>query len=496
MIANSHRLRRLFAGAVSLAVLASTAVAFSPFGSSAGAAITVIPSNYFTVQDGTANDEPGQKDLTQMGRDDTSASRLLVFWSWDDTDFSGQAGDACALFSATSDGHVTFAICGEVVNGATPGTVVLNAGFPTGYTCTPTVHPLDRCDSGLAASIGTTTAGPISGGGTDLVTQTDPFNKPSGTNTTLALDIQRSALPSGVNLVNVCSYPSIANGANNDPSDCIVTPGGGFLQIVKNATGGDRTFDFTINPLAVARSVTTSGGTGTSAPYTAAAGTGFEVTESVPSNWDLDSASCLLQDGTTSTGTFHSATDKVDGITVEVGRLTTCTFADVKADPKLHLVKSTTTANFSAVGDTIDYTYTLTNTGNVPLTPPYSVSDDKTTVSCDQTPDPLPAGGVTEVKCTASYTVDQADLDAGSVTNEATAKAKYNGNDVPSNQAKLTVNAMRSPALGLDKDSTDKANGYSSVGDVLNYTYDLTNIGNVTLDAPTRSRTRSRTRPR
>ena len=101
-----------------------------------------------------------------------------------------------------------------------------------------------------------------------------------------------------------------------------------------------------------------------------------------------------------------------------------------------------------------------------------------------RTPDPLPAGGVTEVKCTASYTVDQADLDAGSVTNEATAKAKYNGNDVPSNQAKLTVNAMRSPALGLDKDSTDKANGYSSVGDVLNYTYDLTNIGNVTLDAP------------
>ncbi len=66
-------------------------------------------------------------------------------------------------------------------------------------------------------------------------------------------------------------------------------------------------------------------------------------------------------------------------------------------------------------------TYVVTNTGNVTLAGPFSVADDKVTVD-------LPCGRhrwprTTIVTCTATYTITQADLDAGSVTNTASASA-------------------------------------------------------------------------
>ncbi|MDQ1697841.1 MAG: hypothetical protein QOJ03_3194, partial [Frankiaceae bacterium] len=474
----ARRARRWIAGGAGVGVLVSTAVVFGPLTSPASAVVSTIPSNYFTIVDPVADDQPNQKDLSQMGRDDTSATRLKIFWSWDDTSFTAQTGDACALFSATPDGHTTFAICGEVENGS-GSTVVLAATYPRGFTCDPTgPHPLDRCESSTTASIGSTTSGPIGGSGTDLVTATDPHHA-AGNDTTLAIDIDKTALPVGADLVNVCSYPSAANGANNDPSDCIVTPGAGFLSIVKNTTGGDGTFDFTVNPGSIARSVTTAGGTGTSTPVVAAHGTDFSVAETVPSDWLLSGASCALQGGG-STGTFSAAQEKVSSVELEVGRLTTCTFSDTAASPELTLDKQADVSTYAAVGDTISYTYDVTNSGNVPLTPPYAVSDDKVTVTCPQLPDPLALNG--SIQCTASHDVTQADLDAGSITNTATASANYNGDTVESNEDSVTVTAVQGPELTLDKASPDL--DYDHVGQVVSYTYDLTNSGNVTLSAP------------
>ena len=122
----------------------------------------------------------------------------------------------------------------------------------------------------------------------------------------------------------------------------------------------------------------------------------------------------------------------------------------------------------------ISYSYLVTNTGNVTLAGPVTVADDKATVTC-------PAGGLApggSMTCTASYTITQADLDSGSVKN--TAKASANGTD--SNPDDETVTAEQKPALSLVK--TASPTSYDSVGDVISYSYLVTNTGNVTLAGP------------
>src|SRR4051794_22074361 len=74
-----------------------------------------IPSGFFTVLDQNgANDQPGQGDLTQMGRDESDGTLSKFFWSWDDTDFSGQRGDACAQYDTNANGNVDFVVCVEI----------------------------------------------------------------------------------------------------------------------------------------------------------------------------------------------------------------------------------------------------------------------------------------------------------------------------------------------------------------------------------------------
>ncbi|MCR4269428.1 DUF11 domain-containing protein, partial [Nitratireductor sp. ZSWI3] len=80
-------------------------------------------------------------------------------------------------------------------------------------------------------------------------------------------------------------------------------------------------------------------------------------------------------------------------------------------------------------GETIAYTFTVTNTGNVSLTN-IVVNDDKATVSGSPIAGPL-APGASDTSATGSYTVTQADIDTGSIENSATSTAKDpNGDDV------------------------------------------------------------------
>ena len=85
--------------------------------------------------------------------------------------------------------------------------------------------------------------------------------------------------------------------------------------------------------------------------------------------------------------------------------------------------RAPTRCTYSAVGDVIDYDYVVTNTGNVAARRARSrSSDDRTTVtSCPATASLAP--GRKHHLHARSYTITQADLDAGTVTNTATASA-------------------------------------------------------------------------
>ncbi|MGW9269836.1 DUF7507 domain-containing protein [Microbacterium sp. NPDC055599] len=135
------------------------------------------------------------------------------------------------------------------------------------------------------------------------------------------------------------------------------------------------------------------------------------------------------------------------------------------------------------VGDTIAYTFTVTNTGNVPLAD-VTVNDPKVgAVTCDVTT--LAPGAV--ANCTAApYVITQADVDNGSVDNSATATGTPPGEDpVPSEPDTTTTPTDQTPALELDKVAGTpvdvNGDGLTNAGDTIDYTFTVTNTGNVTL---------------
>ena len=144
-------------------------------------------------------------------------------------------------------------------------------------------------------------------------------------------------------------------------------------------------------------------------------------------------------------------------------------------NPELTVVKTATTSDFDGVGDTVDYEYVVTNTGNVTLTDTISVSDDKiASVSC---PVPL-AGGLVpgaSLSCFATYVVTQADIDAGEVTNVASAT----DGTITSANVSETVDAVQASSLAMTKTASPQS--FDAIGDTISYDYVITNTGNVTL---------------
>src|SRR5207249_20496 len=141
----------------------------------------------------------------------------------------------------------------------------------------------------------------------------------------------------------------------------------------------------------------------------------------------------------------------------------------------LTLAKSASPATYSATGQTITYTYTITNSSNVTLAGPVSMTANKLgTFACGS--GPLAPGASTS--CTKIHTITQADLDAGSITNTATAS----GNGATSAPASATVTATQTKALTLAKSASPAT--YSATGQTITYTYTITNSSNVTLAGP------------
>ena len=164
----------------------------------------------------------------------------------------------------------------------------------------------------------------------------------------------------------------------------------------------------------------------------------------------------------------------------EVGPATDTETVEVDQNPALSIVKTASPATYSAVGEVISYSYLVTNTGNVTISGPIVVTDDNVDAPATCAAGDLAPGA--SLTCTASRTITQFDLDAGSVTNVASATGTFGGAPVTSPPDTETVDAIQNPALSIVKTASPAT--YSVVGEGISYSYLVTNVGNVTISGP------------
>jgi hypothetical protein len=79
---------------------------------------------------------------------------------------------------------------------------------------------------------------------------------------------------------------------------------------------------------------------------------------------------------------------------------------------------------------------------------------------------------------TYDYTITQADVDAGQVFNTATATGTFNGVDYTDTDSE-TITAVLGPEISLSKTALPLT--YNAAGDLITYTFLVTNTGNTTL---------------
>ncbi len=147
--------------------------------------------------------------------------------------------------------------------------------------------------------------------------------------------------------------------------------------------------------------------------------------------------------------------------------------------PRLSITKQTDTTQASSVDQHIDYSFTVKNTGNITINN-IKVTDQKVSdLSCPETT----LAQDEEMDCTASYTVTQADMDAGdNIDNTASVAGTPAGSSdqmPPTSSNTVSIPVTQTPTIQIRKSSTKSS--IPPVGEVIDYTFSVRNMGNVTL---------------
>ncbi|MER5268828.1 WD40 repeat domain-containing protein [Actinosynnema sp. NPDC002837] len=373
------------------------------------------------------------------------------------TDVNGNhltdAGDTISYaFTVTNTGNVTLSpvsVSDPKVGPVTCAVTSLAVGAST--TCTAEPYRLTQADvdAGKVDNTATATGTPPSG---DPVTATDAVSTP------------------------VTSGPSIvlakAAGEVTDVNGNQLVDAGDTISYAFTVTN---TGNVTLNPVSVADSKV---GPVTCAATSLAPGTSTQCTAQPYALTQADVDAGEVDNTATATGTPPTGNPVTDDDTVTTP---VPPVPGIALDKRAGAITDVNGNQVTDAGDTISYAFTVTNTGNVTLDP-IAVDDPKTgPVTCAATR-LAPAGST---GCAASYTLTQADVDAGAVHNTATATGQPPSGDPVTAEDGTVTSVPTVAVIVLDKESggvTDVDGNGPDAGDTITYTFVVTNAGNVTLD--------------
>jgi uncharacterized repeat protein (TIGR01451 family) len=379
------------------------------------------------------------------------------------------AGDTIAYtFAVTNSGNVP--LNGVVVNDAklsatpiacTPAVVPANGGTAA---CGPVTYTITTADETAGSVDNTATATGTPPGGTPVTSD------PSTTSTPVV------APNAALSLVKMAGTPVDAN-ANGitDAGDTIaytfVATNDGNVPLNGVVVNDSK---LSATPIACAPAIVPVGGTANCGPVT------YTITSA-------DEAAGGVDNSATASGTPPGGSPIISDPSTTSTPVTPAAAA-------LTLVKTAgtpidTNANgITDAGDTIAYTFAITNNGNVPLNG-VVVNDGKlsaTPVAC--TPATVPANGGTADCGPVTYTITTADETAGSVDNSATATGTPPGGTPVTSPPSTTSTPVTAPAAALTLVKSAgapvdaNANGITDAGDTIAYSFVVTNSGNVPLN--------------
>lgn len=211
------------------------------------------------------------------------------------------------------------------------------------------------------------------------------------------------------------------------------------------------------------------------------------MTSGAPGSLDYYDASWTCENAVDSATELPTGAATSQTATLASANVVRCGITNTAKAPSLELVKSVSPSTAQA-GDTVVYSFAVTNTGTLPVD---TVTIDETSfsgtgslsgVECPAT-ELVPDSSTT---CEATYTLTQADVDAGLVTNEAVARGQVPGTSatVSSNASTAEVVADGTSMLAVTK-AVDLAE--AEVGTNVVYTLTATNSGSLSLQNVTLS---------
>ena len=420
---------------------------------------------------------PPESDETQPGVSATSnqvtvtvtqTPKLSVVKSASVSSVSAAGSTFTYTFAVTNNGNVTESSIG-ITDAQTPPSAASNLGT---ITCPqPSLAPgaSENCSATYTVSQADMDAGTIQDTANATGTAPDGSTTTSGASGATvaatqagAITITKTASAASVSAPGPVTYTfTLTNNGNVDLSSGDITDSANFTGL--SALSCDNGETNGSIALAVGDSETCT------------------ATESV-TQAQIDAGTSLVD-----TASVSAATPSSDTSAPSVNASSSQVTVTITQTPKLSVVKTASVSSVSAAGQTFTYTFAVTNNGNVTessigitdtQTPP-SAASNLGTITC---PQPSLAPGASE-NCTATYTVSQADMDAGSINDTAQATGTApNGSTTTSGGSGATVGATQAGAITITKSAS--AASVSAPGPVT-YTFTVKNTGNVSLSGAT-----------